>query len=203
MKKKSNLETRYLFLKRFIAYYPSTVFLRNSIIKITREYYKYYEVITVAGIVYVVNRVLIFLIVASYVISSIEAIYFFVTEQNEKLKFKPSYILYILDLDFNLILLLSFILKSLFRILKTSLLLVYKLILKVSSLINRRSQISIKSIVSFFKLFFSRVMRSVTNIVFLPITGPAFILDKFLEPIEIRLFYQPLPITYGSPFFLN
>ena len=103
MKKKSNLETRYLFLKRFIAYYPSTVFLRNSIIKITKEYYKYYEVLTVAGIVYVINRVLIFIVVASYLISSIEAIYFFVTEQNEKLKFKPSYILYILDLDFNLI----------------------------------------------------------------------------------------------------
>jgi hypothetical protein len=46
-------------------------------------------------------------------------------------------------------------------------------------------------------------MQSGTNIVFLPITGPAFIIDKFLEPIEIRLFYQPLPITYGSPFFLN
>jgi hypothetical protein len=203
MKKKSNLETRYLFLKRFIAYYPSTVFLRNSIIKITREYYKYYEVITVAGIVYVVNRVLIFIVVASYVISIIEAIYFFVTEQNEKLKFKPSYILYILDLDFNLILLISFLLKSLLKVVKTCLLLVYKFISKVSSLIKRRSQISIKSIFSFLKIFFSRVMQSGTNIVFLPITGPAFIIDKFLEPIEIRLFYQPLPITYGSPFFLN
>jgi len=203
MKKKSNLETRYLFLKRFIAYYPSTVFLRNYIIKITREYYKYYEVITVAGIVYVVNRVLIFIVFASYVISIIEAIYFFVTEQNEKFKFKPSYILYILDLDFNLVLLISFILKSFFRIVKTCLLLVYKLISKISSLIKRRSQISMKSIFLFLKLFFSRVMNSGTNIVFLPITGPAFILDKFLEPIEIRLFYQPLPITYGSPFFLN
>ena len=203
MKKKSNLETRYLFLKRFIAYYPSTVFLRNSIIKITREYYKYYEVITIAGIVYVINRVLIFILVASYVISIMEAIYFFVTEQNEKLKFKSSYILYILDLDFNLILLISFILKSVFRVVKTCLLLVYKLLSKVSSFIKRRSQISIKSIVSFLKLFFSRVMNSGTNILFLPITGPAFIIDKFLEPIEIRLFYQPLPITYGSPFFLN
>lgn len=203
MKKKSNLETRYLFLKRFIAYYPSTVLLRNSIIKITKEYYKYYEVITVAGIVYVVNRVILFIVIASYLISSIEAIYFFVTEQNENLKFKPSYILYILDLDFNLIVLIYFILKILFRVLKISLFLVYQFISKFSTLLKSISKISIKSIVSFLELFFSRVIKSGTNIVFLPITGPAFIIDKFLEPLEIRLFYQPLPITYGSPFFLN
>ena len=193
---KTNIESRYLFLKRFTAYYPSTVFLRNSIIKIAKEH----ELITIKGLVYTTNKVFIFLVVSSCTISIIEAIYFFVTEKNEKLKLRFSSIIYLLSLDFNLILLIKFTFKLISKVVKKSITLLDKLVLKFPVLIK---YVSIRSILSFAKVFFLRVTKSATNIFILPITGSAFVVDKFLEPIEIRWFYQPLPITHGSPFLFN
>lgn len=193
---KTNLESRYLFLKRFTAYYPSTVFLRNSILKIAKEH----ELLTIRGLVYTTNRVFIFLIVSSYTISIIESIYFFVTEHNENLKVRYTFLIYLLGLEFNLILFIKFIFKVFFKVIKKVLFLLNILFSKFSILIR---YISIRSILSFSKVFFLRVSKNATNIFFLPITASTFVLDKFLEPIEIRWFYRPLPITKGSPFFFT
>jgi hypothetical protein len=190
---KTNLESRYLFLKRFTAYYPSTVFLRNSIIQIAKEH----ELITIRGLIYTTNKVFIFLVVSSCTISIIEAIYFFATEKNEKLKLRFSSIIYLLSLDFNLILFIKFTFKFLSKVVKKSITLLDKLIFKFPILIK---YVSIRSTLSFAKVFFLRVTKSSTNIFILPITGSAFVVDKFLEPIEIRWFYRSLPITHGSPF---
>lgn len=193
---KTNIESRYLFLKRFTAYYPSTVFLRNSILKIAKEH----ELITVRGLVYTTNRVFIFLIVSTYTISIIESLYFFLTEHNKNLKVRYTILIYILGLEFNLILFIKFIFKSFFKVTKKILFLLNILFSKFSILLR---SISIRSILSFSKVFFLRVSKNATNIFFLPITASAFVLDKFLEPIEFRWFYRPLPITKGSPFFFT
>ena len=193
---KRNLESRYLFLKRFLAYYPSTVFLRNSIIKIAKEH----EVTTIRGIIYTTNRVLVFLIISSCSISIIEAIYFFSTQDNDKIKLRFNYIIYILSLDFNLIGLIKFTSKFIFKIIIKSLHIIIKFLSKLQILVK---SFSIRSTILFTIVFLTRVVRNTTNISILPITGPAFVLDKFLEPIEIRWFYRPLPISQGSPFFFN
>jgi hypothetical protein len=141
---KKNPESRYLSLKRFTAYAPSALFLRNSI-KVAKEH----QFMTVRGLEYRTNRALVFLVVSSCSISVIEAIYFFSTQDRLVIKLRFSSIIYILSL----------------------------------SILSYRFQVLIKSI-SIRPLI--RVIRNTTNILTLPMTGPAFLIDKLLEPVEIK-----------------
>ena len=191
---KTNIESRYLFLKRFIAYYPSTIFLRTSILKIAKQD----ELITLKKILYTTNKVFIFLLISSYIIFTIESIYFFVTNNNESLKIHYNSFLDILGLEFNLLLFVNSILHTFLQFTKKKLFFFSKIFSKFSILIK---YISMKSIFSFLKVFFLRVSKNAMNIFFITMTVFAFVLDKFLESIEIRWFYRSLPITKGSPFF--
>jgi len=193
---KTNLESRYLVLKRITAYYPSTIFLRNSILKIAKEH----ELITIRGIVYTTNRVSLFLILSSCAFCTIEAVYFFTTKENKPIKFYPNSIIYLLNLDFNPFLLIKFIFKIGVKILKKIYILIEKTTTYFPILIRT---FSIKSTISFSKSFFSRIGKNTANLILFPITGSAFVLDKVLEPIEIRWFYRSLPISKNSPFFFR
>jgi hypothetical protein len=189
---KKNPESRYLSLKRLTAYAPSALFLRNSILKIAKEY----QFMTIRGLGYITNRVLVFLVVSSCSISVIEAIYFFSTHDRLVIKLRFSSIIYILSLDFSFQSILKFTSKFILRSLS-------KFILS-SSILSYRFQVLIKSIsIRSLILFLIRVIRNTTNILTLPMTGPAFLLDKLLEPVEIRWFYRPLPINESGPFFFN
>ena len=191
-----NLESRYLFLKRFFAYYPSAIFLRNSTIKIAKQH----QITTIRGILYTTNRILIFLVISSCSIAIIEAIYFFSNQNDGRIKLRFNSIIYIFSLDFNLIVLIKFTFKFIFKIIKKSIFTINKLICKVKFVIR---SFSIRSTILFTIVFFTRVIRNATNIFILPITGPAFVLDKFFGPIEIKWFYRTLPISKGSPFLFK
>ena len=108
----------------------------------------------------------------------IESIYFFVTKNNESLKIHYTSFLYTLGLEFNLLLFVN----SILQFAKKNLFLFSQIFFKFSIL---RKYISMKSIVSFSKVFFLRVSKNAMNTFFIPITVFAFVLDKFLEPIEI------------------
>jgi len=193
---KKNPESRYLSLKRITAYSPSALFLRNSIIKIAKEH----ELITIRGLLYTTNRVLIFLIISSCSISVIEAIYFFSTRDKDRIQFRFSSIIYILSLDFSFQSVIKFISQFVIRSIRKFLISLSKLPAKFKIL---RRSLSIRSAILFIILFLIRVIRNTTNIFILPMTGPAFVIDKVLEPIEIKWFYRPLPINEGGPFFFN
>jgi hypothetical protein len=181
---KKNPESRYLSLKRLTAYAPSALFLRNSILKIAKEH----QLITVRGLEYITNRVLVFLVVSSCSISVIEAIYFFSIQERLVIKLRFSSIIYILSLNFSFQSILKFISKFILSL----------------SILAYRFQVLIKSIsIRSLILFLIRVIRNTTNILTLPMTGPAFLLDKLLESVEIRWFYRPLPINESGPFFFN
>ena len=193
---RKNLELRYLILKRITAYSPGTLFLRKSILRIAKER----ELLTIGGLVHTTNRVLIFLSVSSCSISIIEAIYFFSVEEEDKIKLHWGLLLYILGLDFALIALIKFTTKLVFKFTKGFLVNLRQLPSQIRIL---RRSLSIRSVTLFLISFLKHVMRNSVNILTLPITGIAFILDKILEPIEIRVFYRPMAITIGSPFFFN
>jgi hypothetical protein len=168
---KKNTESRYLSLKRFTAYAPSALFLRNSILKIAKEH----QFMTVRGLEYRTNRVLVLLVVSSCSISVIEAIYFFSTQDKLVIKIRFSSIIYILSLDFSFQSIFQFRSKFILRFLN-------KFILSLS-ILSYRFQVLIKSI-SIRSLI--RVIKNTTNILTLPMTGPAFLIDKLLEPVEIK-----------------
>lgn len=185
---KKNPELRYLSLKRLTAYAPSALFLRNSILKIAKEH----QFMTIRGLGYTTNRVLVFLVVSSCSISVIEAIYFFSTQDILVIKLRFSSIISILSLDFSFQSILKFTSKFILSLSRLS----YRFQVLIKS-------ISIRSLILFLIIFLIRVIRNTTNILTLPMTGPAFLLDKFLEPVEIRWFYRPLPINESGPFFFN
>jgi hypothetical protein len=185
---KKNPELRYLSLKRLTAYAPSALFLRNSILKIAKEH----QFMTIRGLGYTTNRVLVFLVVSSCSISVIEAIYFFSTQDILVIQLRFSSLIYILSLDFSFQSILKFTSKFILSLSRLS----YRFQVLIKS-------ISIRSLILFLIIFLIRVIRNTTNILTLPMTGPAFLLDKFLEPVEIRWFYRPLPINESGPFFFN
>jgi len=193
---KKNLESRYLFLKRLAAYSPSVLFVRNSIIKIAKEH----ELISIRGFAYTTNRVIVFILVSSCSVSVIEAIYFFSTRYNTRIKLRFSSIIHILSLDFNFIVIIRFTCKFLFQSIRKFMSSLIRLLAKFQILIK---SISIRSSILFTIVFLTRVTRNTTNICILPITGSTFVLDRLLEPVEIRWFYRPLPINKGGPFFFN
>ena len=193
---KTNIESRYLVLKRLIAYYPSTIFLRNSILKIAKEY----GLTTTGGIYYTTHRVSLFIVLSNCTFSTIEAIYFFTAKKNHSAKFQYSSIIYLLNFDFNLFLLIQFTFKFVLKSIKKT----YRFVKKVATEIPTSVRTcSINSLILFLNRFCLRVSKNTSNLVFFPITAPAFVLDKFLESIEIHWFYKPLPISKNTPFFFH
>ena len=193
---KTNIESRYLVLKRIIAYYPSTIFLRNSILQIANEY----GFTTIAGICYTTNRVCLFIVLSNCAFSTIEAVYFFTTKEKHSAKFHYASILYILNLNFNLFLVIKFMFKFAIKVIIKTYNYIKKIIAQIPIIIQT---CSINLLISFSNRFFSRVSKNTGNLVFFPITASAFVLDNFLEPFEIHWFYKPLPISKGSPFFFH